>query len=375
MHMPVHEEAPLHAPSPSETPVACGLSFSPGTSFTGMLKATIAFGSLVASSSAARPDLGLVQQAVKMLGQADPPVTKLMFGEEHGAHGNYNLLGRLLEGFADAAPGEDLHFYKEWNYAPGDPMAKDVEWRMGNATSHRADREAVVNFMNNHLYKASDPIEEARRFSLAALRPAVAFKLMNWADPSRADMSAFIADLERAFAMAGGAHFLSKLLEATGDPNLATEPWLGKHRLDKSRNVVRNIHVLPGMLQQPRLTVEAQREMLNGFARANDVAPTVFVMSSSGWACDEWGAGVAEPEGRPLAPNEKRDRFIKYYNGKGFAVMEVPFAKGLNATMVVPAQYLPQLKAFAAEHTGHVRIHAEGLQRPKPAPGEAREDL
>jgi hypothetical protein len=272
----------------------------------------------------------------------------------------------MLEGAVAANMGK-VRLYKELNFPVGYLHEKEFDQRGENP---KTKNQVGKYILDNHTLPGT-PVEQrdVQRFVDAARGPEVSFRIMNWLNPDRRDMTRFVQDREFAIAWTGAAHALRKLYPDPNERDLVTEPWLGEFGVDTVTKTIRNVAMLPPALHESAvMTRAAQEDMCDGAARSQEAGPTALVLSSSIWSSREIGEGAAEPEGRVLGPLEKRARFIRHYNSKGFAVMEVPFAEGLNATMVVPGQYLPQLRQFVADHPDHIRLFCHGLPGGAPAP-------
>jgi hypothetical protein len=361
--MPRHEITPPTPKTDASEPEArifTGPSFSFGPSVIGLMKAIFVLGSsLTPAGAAQQQDMRLVQTLVRTLCEAEPPVTNWEMGESHLAPGNFNLIGRILEGAADAADAasSELHFYREFAVPVGRPDGVELERQMNKKSPK------IPTMVADQLMVPLDKADDKTRFIHAALRPSVSLKLINYLDPNRRDMTRFFLDSALSFASVGLTHTLEKTLDS--QHQVTTYVFLGNYTYDYKNNIYRNVYSIAEPYKGPGFTPEARQDMTDGFSRASEKALTVHIMSSSSWK-DAFD-GVVEPEGRALSPVERRERFIHHYNKEGFAVIEVPFAKGLNATMVVPAQFLTQLKSFQAERPDHVKLYCDGL--PKCAPG------
>jgi hypothetical protein len=309
--------------------------------------------------------LGLLQEAVYRLRTCDAPVRKIYFGEVHDAPENLNLIGQVLEGAVAARAGK-IRLYKELNFPAGHQGERDFDERGENP---RFKNQAGKLILDTHVRPGVVVDEQdARRFVNAARDQDVSFRMMNWHNPERRDMTRFVQDRQFAIAWTGATHALSRLHPSPQVRDIFTDPWLGEFSHANDTQTSRNLAMLPPVLRERALTRGAQEDMLDGAARSQEAAPTVLVLSSSIWACPDTGPGDAAPEGRVLAPQEKRARFIRYYNSQGFAVIEVPFADRQHATMVVPGQYLPQLRELAAAHPDEIRLFCNGLPGGPPVP-------
>ena len=308
------------------------------------MKAIFVLGSsLTPAGAAQQQDLRLVQTLVRTLCEAEPPVTKWEMGEHHLAPGNFNLIGRILEGAADVADAasSELHFYREFVFPVGHPEGVKVE-RLMNKKSPQ-----ITTMVADQLMVPSDKADDKTRFIHAALRPSVSLKLINYLDPNRRDMTRFFLDSALSFASVGLTHTLEKTLDS--QHQVTTYVFLGNYTYDYKNNIYRNVYSIAEAYKGPGFTPEARQDMTDGFSRASEKALTVHISPVVAGKMTHSMELWSRKAGRSRRSSGVSVSSTTTTEEEGFAIIEVPFAKGLNATMVVPAQFLPQLKSFQAE--------------------------
>jgi hypothetical protein len=369
MHMPAgpidtaHESTSAPAPS-DDTAVRPDVSRSlcpPGGSFKGGARSLML---LLATAASGAP----FHEAVR--GLRESGVHKIILGEEHTLPGRYGLIANTLQ----AVNTGGVNFYREFvTFDEATATTMERDWMLD-------DRRIFVAaaLVQDSPGQGVITVDEKRAFVAAAMRPNVTTRIMNWL-PQRNDTTRFIEDQTFAIASMGAAH---ALFEPIGyDPSMVVlmAPFLGDFSVGPDLESSRNF--LPLSKGTLPLNWDEQDECFNTFSRAQSVAPTMFLTTSNLWAALAKLELSVEPDGEIPGPSGLRDRFIKYYNDQNYAVLEVPLpsVKQFNATMIVPAQFLPQLQEFAARHPKRVRLYAEGLPVRQPAPASttapARSDL
>lgn len=349
------KQLPL-APS-DETEVTAGVSVSlsqPGGPFKGGVRSLML---LLATAASGAPFHDTVR------GLRETGVNKIIIGEQHTLPGRYGLIADTLE----AVNTGRVNFYREYvsgDQATAPAMERDwmhMDWRKFVAAALVQDSPELGVITEG----------EKKAFIAAAMRQDVSLKIMDWRS-DRTDTTRFIEDETFAIASLGIAHALFEPIAFDPSRIVLMAPFLGDFSVGPDLETSRNFMPLPKGLFPP-LTWEEQDECFNNFERTQAAAPAVFVTTSNFWAgLAEFGLSV-DPHGEIPGPSGLRDRFIKYYNSQNFAVLELPLpsSREFNATMIVPAKFLPQLEALAAKHPKKVRLFAEGLAPSEPVSAAA----
>ena len=352
----------VHLPPAAQPPTPEG-KVAPGPSHaTG---AALSASSGRGDAGAAPRNLTAIQDAMRRLRQAPVPIGKAIFAEGHDEPENLDLAGRMLEGAVAGASGP-IHLYKEFNFHPGSSDEAQIEQR----GLKQDTKGQVLGYIVQHHAAPSVPrkVEDITRFATAGMSKDVSVQLLNYVNPNRRDMSRFVQDKEFAIAWTGCAHVLKKLLPDPKQRDLVTEPWLGKYHGDVATRTIRNLAVPPEVLRQASVTRAAQEDMFDGFARAQEVPPTVLVMSNRIWLETEVGESATVEDGRVLGPMEKRARFIEHCNSKELIAVEVPVDATSSALLVMPGEYLPQMRELRDTDPERVKIFWHGLPGSAPAP-------
>jgi hypothetical protein len=350
---PTHDAPPvtLHVAADGETKVAADAS--PGALLPAAHAAVRAEG---AAGAAAGQDLKLLERAIRQLCERDDGISKIFVGEAHNEPGNVERLTRAIEGGLYAKRGP-VTVYREMGFLPAEAAgAAQAEVVLGSPVpSHRA---IALERIREGLGSEQDSAAALAQYAKIGGRKDVAFKLMNWFDPQRRDMSRFIQDRNFAIASLGEAHALNDVV--AGQKNLFTVTWLGPCHVDKTPAAKHsNVANLPPLLRAGSLARDAQVDAFNGFARAlRKDGQAMFIGSGAMWSHGDLQDVVMQPEGRPLAPAELRERFIAHYTSLDCAVIELPAAQGVEAVLVVPKNFLPRLGPLIAKNPEQIRVHA-----------------
>ncbi|MGK6305627.1 hypothetical protein [Variovorax sp. DT-64] len=248
----------------------------------------------------------------------DKGVKKIILAETHYASANIALIAGTVSGANQG--GEGISYYRE------------IQEKYERDLQTTADKDLVFQTVLKHIVldpaNAAGPEVDMLREELTSSR-RVEVKPLSFQNPSRMDMREFVKHDGFDIASMGTAH---AMFEFAGKDTVLV-PWMGLIMANPA-------------YKAPRFSERVQKDMLDGFAKAQKKAPTVLILQSQAWAI-----------------GMKREDIYRYYNeDKGLVVVELPLSPSVNASIIAPPSLLDPLKLFAAQHHGRVWILCKGIE-------------
>ena len=268
----------------------------------------------------ATPQPDFLKDLIAVL-RADAELQKVFLTEAHGQSGNAPMVAQTLLG---ALKDGRVTLYRETNPTVDPELLEHV--LATPATRSYAEKHMLGCVVANPELEDTAAAQLLKR---VLAHEGVQFKpLRFYRGAEHNDLKRFADDPEFAVASLGISHALCRHLD---DLKLKV-PWLGiiENPVDDFK----------------ALSPSAKKATFGGFDRARRKANTIFVLQSQLWLTE--------------SPNT-RENLTAHYNGQGYAVMEIPLDKGINATIFAPASALPVLNRFARQHNGKVSLHCTGI--------------
>ena len=351
MHMPADVADAMRRPwEEPDTEVCAGLPTSlsgHGMAFAGVaLRVLVGFGLLMGMTDA--KDHHRVQKVVKAFVEHGGKM--LMAGELHYQPENLDLVTRMAQGALEANAGR-VEIWLEEPYPPGDAQN---EKNLLKALAQRKYRDDVIKFCFQQYPTNSSFVQTT--FPTVARHQDLEFDNMNWFGTNRKDASRALNNKAITILKIGSAHVWDESV-GVGHTHART-PWLNN---------------LPTLIAQgdPRfaaLSVAERKDLWNLLERSVNVNLVKTMALFSDRHFSQFGAVAA--------PAKVRDAFIEYYNRKGYAVLQIPFAKGMNAMAVVQPEFLAHMQALGAQDPA-IQIFCDGVPgcEPAKAPGIAQSQV
>ncbi|MBC7601836.1 MAG: hypothetical protein H7255_04140 [Ramlibacter sp.] len=368
IHLPEANRAPPDPQVDSSDP-DCGTAVAPGVSASlASAGPSLRRGTLVSLTFAFLADPVLAAsagQAGKPSALGDYPVIvqrvvqacdieTLGIGDLHRLPGSLAVITGAMKGFLATTQEDDTPpvQFQEWCFPPGQfQMKYDQQDELASATGRRE--------WANHWLKMTPPSAEGSpvraEFREALADPRLSVLLVNWQDPSVNEVARIAATPGRKLVSLGLAHWLNAMPELATDTS--TTPYLGDHGYNRDTGVFYNLHQLHPSLQRPNLNQAQQQKIMDVLTKLQSAGPVMYLMSSRFWTESKFEK--TDPGGKDITGAQARDRYLKHYNSKKQAVLEIPLPQGINVSALVPASCLNELREIVAEFPA-VRLFYEG---------------